>query len=161
MKLKTVLLIGTILYFNSGIFSQQIYMPRDITKAYEKGTRSYDGKPGKNYWQNHAKYNIAISANPPDRRISGSEEILYTNESPDTLEKIAIKIILNSHVPGAIRFEPADENYMTKGVSIDSFSINGLQKKWENQSIPLTTQNVSLAKPLLPNETLRLHFNIS
>ncbi len=36
-------------------------MPRNIKAAYAKGTRSMDGKPGKNYWQNHGKYNMEIT----------------------------------------------------------------------------------------------------
>jgi hypothetical protein len=31
-----------------------LYVPRDVQQAYAKGTRSPDGKPGPNYWQNHA-----------------------------------------------------------------------------------------------------------
>jgi hypothetical protein len=30
-----------------------LYVPRDIQQAYAKGTRSPDGRPGPNYWQNH------------------------------------------------------------------------------------------------------------
>ena len=28
-------------------------MPRDVKAAYKKETRSMNGKPGKNYWQNY------------------------------------------------------------------------------------------------------------
>ena len=35
--------------------AQSLYMPRDIQNAFKKETRSLDGKPGKNYWQNHGK----------------------------------------------------------------------------------------------------------
>jgi hypothetical protein len=31
--------------------SSKIYMPLDIRQAYEKGTRTYEGLPGKNFWQ--------------------------------------------------------------------------------------------------------------
>ncbi|HEY0528959.1 MAG TPA: hypothetical protein VGD02_09025, partial [Gemmatimonadaceae bacterium] len=52
--------------------SNALYMPRTIQQAYRKGTRSYDGRPGPNYWQNRGRYNISISATPPDRTIRGS-----------------------------------------------------------------------------------------
>jgi uncharacterized protein (UPF0147 family) len=32
--------------------AQDLYMPRNIRKAYDKGTRDISGAPGKNYWQN-------------------------------------------------------------------------------------------------------------
>jgi hypothetical protein len=38
-----------------------LYMPREIQQAYAKGTRSPDGRPGPNYWQNHAEHRIGIS----------------------------------------------------------------------------------------------------
>jgi hypothetical protein len=38
---------------NTGIF-----MPPQFQRAYEKGTRSWDGKPGPEYWQNTARYKI-------------------------------------------------------------------------------------------------------
>ena len=30
---------------------QGLFMPQNIKEAYKNGTRSMDGKPGKNYWQ--------------------------------------------------------------------------------------------------------------
>src|SRR5712691_13538865 len=62
-----------------------LYMPRAVRHAYVKGTRSQDGRPGNNYWQNRGRYNITITALPPNRTISGSEEITYFNNSPDTI----------------------------------------------------------------------------
>jgi hypothetical protein len=38
-----------------------LYMPREVQQAYAKGTRSPDGRPGPNYWQNHAEHRIRIS----------------------------------------------------------------------------------------------------
>src|SRR6266550_5141998 len=64
--------------------SNALYMSRDVKAAYRKGTRSPDGRPGVNYWQNRGRYNIAITAVPPDRTIRGSEQITYMNNSPDT-----------------------------------------------------------------------------
>src|SRR6476646_4671764 len=83
--------------------AQDLYMSRDIKQAYKNGTRSMDGKPGKNYWQNHGVYNITITAMPPDRTIKGTETITYFNNSPDTLRNPVIKLLLNAHKPGAPR----------------------------------------------------------
>src|SRR3954470_25065928 len=46
-----------------------LYMPRDIRAAFQNGTRSPNGRPGPNYWQNRARYDIRNTALPPDRTI--------------------------------------------------------------------------------------------
>ena len=145
--------------------AQNLYMPRDIRAAYKKGTRSMDGKPGKNYWQNHARYNISISALPPDRNIKGVEEIVYFNNSPDTLKILDLKLILNIHRPGVARFGTAHTDYLASGIQMDSLFVGGTKKKWDNQKAANTNQGVSLPKPLAPHDSVKLnvtwHFEIS
>src|ERR1700740_2393238 len=75
--------------------AQSLYMPREIQSAFNKGTRSPDGRPGRNYWQNYGRYNITVTAMPPDRNIKGTEQITYINNSPDTLKVLSIKLIFN------------------------------------------------------------------
>ena len=62
-----------------------LYMPRNVKAAVAKATRTLDGRPGAKYWQNHARYTITVTALPPDRTIRGTEQIVYVNDSPDTL----------------------------------------------------------------------------
>ena len=111
--------------------AQNLYMPRDIQQAYKKETRSPDGKPGKNYWENHGRYTISITALPPDRTVKGVEQITYFNNSPDTLKRLNMKLILNIHRPGAARFGNAGPDYITPGVQIDTFTVNGTKKRLE------------------------------
>jgi len=145
--------------------SQNLYMPRDIKHAYDKGTRSTDGKPGKNYWQNHGRYTISITALPPDRNIKGVEQIVYTNNSPDTLKRLNMKLILNIHRPGVARFGGASDDYLTPGLQIDNFTIDGTKKNWDNKRAAGTNQMIGLAKPLMPHDSVKLditwHFEIS
>ena len=42
----------------------ELYTPLNIQKAYQKETRSFDGKPGKNYWQNSSDYKIKAEREP-------------------------------------------------------------------------------------------------
>jgi hypothetical protein len=138
---------------------QGLYMPRDIQRAYNNGTRSFDGKPGKNYWQNHGRYTISITALPPDRTARGTEQIVYFNNSPDTLKRINMKLILNIHRPGAARFREAADDYLTPGVQIDKFVINGVNKNWNNAAAAATNQMVNLPQPLYPHDSLKLDIN--
>jgi hypothetical protein len=139
--------------------SQGLYMPRDVKQAYKKGTRTMSGMPGKNFWQNHAKYDITITAMPPDRIIKGTEAITYFNNSPDTLRNVVIKLFLNIHKPGAPRDGGASPEYLTSGMHIDAFSVNGQKRQWQENSLTFTWQSVRLPQPLLPKDSLRLSFD--
>jgi hypothetical protein len=142
-----------------------LYMPRNVKAAFRKGTRSPDGRPGPAYWQNRGRYNIAITALPPDRTIRGSEQIVYMNNSPDTLRNPVIKLFLNIHKPGAPRVGGASPEYLTSGVRIDSLAVNGVATAWECNDNCFTWQRVRLAAPLLPHDSVRLafkwHYDIS
>jgi hypothetical protein len=133
-------------------------MPRAVRNAYRKGTRSPDGRPGPNYWQNRGRYNIAIIASPPDRNVRGSEEITYFNNSPDTIRTPVIRLFLNTHKPGAPRSGGADAAYLTSGVQIDSFAVNGQTTPWPGSANTFTVQRVRLATPLLPHDSVHLSF---
>ncbi|HYK44111.1 MAG TPA: M1 family metallopeptidase [Parafilimonas sp.] len=139
--------------------AQGLYMPRDIKQAYKKGTRSFDGNPGKNYWQNRARYDITITAMPPDRNIKGKETITYFNNSPDTLLNPVIKLFLNIHKPGAPRNYGATADYLTTGVEIDALTVDG--DKFNSPSNPgiFTWFGLHLSNPLLPHDSIHLTFD--
>src|SRR5688500_5233228 len=149
----------TFLLFSVCVYAQGLYMPRDVKKAFKKESRTLNGRPGKNYWQNTSRYDISITATPPDRTIKGSETITYFNNSPDTLQTVVIKLFLNIHKAGAPRDGGASPDYLTKGVMIDGFSINGQSRPWQNSPNQFTTARVRLNKALLPKDSLRLSFD--
>jgi hypothetical protein len=76
--------------------------------------------PGKNTGKimalQHHYYCLAASR----RNIKGTEQISYVNNSPDTLKRLNMKLILNIHKPGAARFGDAGEDYLTPGIQFDS-----------------------------------------
>ncbi|MFM8489299.1 MAG: M1 family peptidase, partial [Bacteroidota bacterium] len=102
MRICLLLLITA--FLNAGLSAQtSLFVPRNIRKAYEKGTRSWDGKPGARYWQNRADYVISASLEPKSHRLSGEETITYFNNSPDTLKMIRIKLQHDRYRKGAGR----------------------------------------------------------
>jgi len=137
----------------------QLYMPRNVHAAYNKQTRSFDGRPGARYWQNTGRYNITLTANPPDRNVSGSEKIVYVNNSPDTLPVLVIRLILNIHKPGSIRNGDVTDDYLTTGVHIDRFTIDGHESFWNDGAGNNTWKAARLAKPLLPHDSVQLGFD--
>src|SRR5689334_3417374 len=142
-----------------GVASNALYMPRGVTQAFRKGTRSPDGRPGPNYWQNRGRYDIQISALPPDRTIRGSEQITYFNNSPDTLRNPVFKFLLNIHKPGAPRNTGARANYLTSGVHIDTLLINNRPTPWPQAATAFTNARLALPTPLLPHDSI--HFSIA
>jgi hypothetical protein len=143
--------------FAQTVSAQALYMPRDITRAFNKQTRSPDGKPGPKYWQNTARYDITLQALPPSRDIRGREQITYFNNSPDTLKSIVVRLIQNIHKPGVARDGDASPDYLTTGVEIDSFSVAGQARPYAGRG-PATAQTVALPRPLLPHDSVRMSF---
>jgi hypothetical protein len=140
-----------------------LYQPRDIKRAFDRGTRAADGRPGPNYWQNPGRYDITVQAAPPSRDIRGRETITYFNNSPDTLKQLVLRIIMNVHKPEAAREGDVSPDYLTSGVVIDSFQVAG-------QLRPLppdlgTAPSVRLPKALAPHDSVKLavswHFPLS
>ncbi len=161
---KKLLISGCCIFAAAIGTSQELYKPRDIMQAYKNNTRSEDGKPGKNYWQNTANYNIKVNLTPPTRTVRGTEEITYFNNSPDTLRSLNFKLFLNNHKPGAARLYPASPDYLTSGTHIDSFAVNGENREWKDQNDG-TNKSIKLKKPLLPKDSIHLaidwHFDVS
>jgi hypothetical protein len=150
---------------DSGQPAAGLYMPRDVQQAYAKGTRSPDGRPGPHYWQNHAEHRIRISLNPPSRRVQGEQEIVYTNHSPDPLSMLVLRLYLNAHHPQALRESAIDAKFLTQGITVEDFSVDGQAVPWNNPADPLAANNtpgstihaVTLARPLAPKASVRLH----
>ena len=153
--LLTLLLITNV---TAVIAQPSLYMPRDVEKAYKKGTRSMDGMPGRNYWQNHGTYDINITALPPDRNVMGTETIIYVNNSPDTIRVPNVKLFLNIHKPGAPRDRGADADYLTTGMHIDEVTVNDQLVKWEDDPNSFTERPFRLPKPLYPHESAKFYF---
>ena len=81
----------------------RIFMPLEIKQAYENGTRSMDGKPGDNYWQNTADYNIEVSIDTKENRIIGKEEVIYHNNSPEDLTVLVVRLYADVYKKGNAR----------------------------------------------------------
>jgi hypothetical protein len=142
--------------------AQTLTMPPEIKQAFDKGTRSENGKPGKKYWENHGRYNISVSMAPPNKTINGVEDITYFNNSPDTLRSLNMKLIVNVH-RGAGRNGAAANPAL--GITVDDIKINGAKADWDNNAATTTNQMVDLKSPLMPHDSLKMnikwHYQLS
>lgn len=156
--MKKIILLAATGFCFLAAGAQSLFVSRDMEAAYKKGTRSLDGRPGKNYWQNKGVYKIDITAMPPSRTIKGKETITYINNSPDTLRNPVIKLFLNIHKPGAPRNGGAAADYLTSGVHVDKFEVDGQTRPFRNGDFVFTNVATRLPKPLLPHQSVQLAF---
>ena len=64
--------------------------------------RTASGAPGSQYWQQRADYKISATLDEETRRVSASETINYTNNSPDSLRYIWMQLDQNRFAKGSL-----------------------------------------------------------
>jgi hypothetical protein len=108
-------------------FAQEdrFFIPQEIKQAYEKGTRSYDGQPGPNYWQNTVDYQIEVEVFPAEKKLAGTESITYYNNSPGELDVLVIRLYHDAFRKANARANRVNPDDITEGVMIDSLSVDG------------------------------------
>ncbi|MFN2396761.1 MAG: hypothetical protein ABR597_13865, partial [Bacteroidales bacterium] len=106
MKIKSKNFVLVLFFYSIvGSYAQEtrFFMPSEIKKAYENETRSYDGKPGRNYWQNTADYRIEVSIILSEMLIDGHEEVIFHNNGPDQIETLVVRLYGNALKKGNSR----------------------------------------------------------
>lgn len=121
--MKNILAFITLLY-SAVFYSQDLYIPLEFQSAYEDGTRSLDGKPGADYWQNKSDYKISARLNPTAGIISGSAVITYYNNSPDILDRIVLRTYPNLNKKGIVKDFSFSKDEFTDGMIISALSVN-------------------------------------
>jgi hypothetical protein len=137
----------------------KLFVPRNILASYEKGTRSSDGNPGAEYWQNTSDYKIRVDIDPSTYLINGSEEITYHNNSPDSLNRIVLRLYPNIYKKGSARNYTINPAAVDDGVNVSKISIDGRSINLENRSIYRVTSTVAviyLPEKILPKSAINL-----
>ncbi|MEP6805241.1 MAG: M1 family metallopeptidase [Flavobacterium sp.] len=158
IKIPLQLLFIAFLFLAQNSFAQDLYMPRNIKDAYAKGTRSMDGKPGKNYWQNHGKYTMEISVDPKTKIVSGTETIVYENNSTDTLKNLPIRFVNNLHKPSSPRSGSVSDDFLSDGLTITSLKIAGEVYKEDGRKWG-TVGNIKMKKPVAPHTKVTINID--
>jgi hypothetical protein len=126
------------------------------------------------YWQQKADYEMEIELDVSSSQFKGKQRILYTNNSPETLNKVFYHLYFNAFRPGSEMAErqksSLDVNRRFK-VIIDSIgpkSYGKIQVKNLKQNGILlnpffseTILEVPLANPILPGESAVLDLEFS
>ncbi len=154
---KFILVLAPLLFF-CFTNAQQLFTPTNIQNAYKKETRTASGKPGKNYWQNRANYNIKVSFDPATQLLQGKETISYSNNSSDTLKKIIVRLYPDLYKKGVERLSNIAEKDLNDGVQIESFKIgNETIDNFYNRKKAFHNNTNLIIKPaeaILPHSTI-------
>lgn len=157
LNLKKLLAI-TFLFGGAAYAQNTLPIAVNLQNTYTKGTRTTDGAPGKNYWQNTADYNIKVNFNPQNRALTGTVSIDYINNSPDTLSRVEFKLYPNLYKKGMIRDMAISASDLTDGVHIQSLSIDNQLQDSARRKIDGTNMMVHV-RPILPKQ--KTHFDIA
>ncbi|MBX3102185.1 MAG: M1 family metallopeptidase [Bacteroidetes bacterium] len=80
-----------------------MFRPIDDLLPGPNSYRTASGAPGPEYWQNTADYKIDVRLDDATQRITGSEVITYTNNSPDVLTYLWVQLDQNLLDPKGIQ----------------------------------------------------------
>lgn len=127
--------------------AHSLFMPLNIQRAYEAGTRSLDGRPGPNYFQNEASYDMQVRIEPETETLSGQARIVYKNNSPRTLRKLVLRLYQDMYKRGSERdqyISPEDEH---DGVQLAYLRVGGDSLSLESSLVSRSGTNMTIALP--------------
>jgi hypothetical protein len=159
--MKKIRLVLLMMCSTVTLYAQQpLPVPVEIQHAISKGTRSISGKPGSNYWQNSADYNLKVDFNPASRLLKGQVEITYVNNSPDTLKQIWFKLYPNLYKKGVKTKARIAESDQSEGVSIAALKVGNTALSPDKYVVDGTNLHASISA-LYPGNSLKINISYS
>lgn len=141
--------------------------------------RTGSGAPGHAYWQQQVDYKIKVSLDEKARTITGSEAIVYKNNSPDTLTYLWLQLDQNRFSKHSDAYETMEMGGADKKMSYATlrYLARTEQKEWGfnltrvqsggkdlHYAISDTMMRIDLPQPLKPGGTFTFevdwHYNI-
>ncbi|HEX9602056.1 MAG TPA: M1 family metallopeptidase [Mariniflexile sp.] len=128
-------------------------------------TTPYQNTTTSCYWQQHVDYKMAIDMDVNTYQYNGKQTLVYTNNSPDVLNRVYYHLYFNAFQPGSemdVRSQTIADPDSRVGnrisqlqpneigfIKVHSLKQNGKTIKHETVG---TVLEVDLAKPILPGE---------
>ncbi len=154
--MRTYFFIFIFLFPAVALEAQKLYFPQEFRASYENGFRTKDGKPGRNYFINKASYVISADFNPANGKLTGEEEVVYSNHSGDSLHSLVFKLNQDYFKKGEARDFGANPEDLHDGVQIESIEVNGQSYDVKKIHRSQTVASLSLNKPIPPHSTARI-----
>lgn len=126
------------------------------------------------YWQQHVDYQMEIDMNVETHQFTGKQRLVYTNNSPDTLNRVFYHLYFNAFQPGSMmdhralniadpdqrvgdrisKLSPSEQGYH----KIDKLTQDGVALKYHVEG---TVVEVDLAQPILPNGQVEFYMEFN
>lgn len=159
MNKGILLFLFPVLFLVNNLPAQKpgLYVPPQFQKIYNGSTRSWDGNPGEGYWQNHSDYFLKVNFDPETRIVSGKGEVIYFNDSPDTLKKIVLRLYQDIYKKGIARDWGWGEADLYEGTNIEKLIIGGYELDPDTLGGRTATNwNLKLPEALAPGSKIEL-----
>lgn len=130
-------------------------------------TKQELSKKNNGYWQQHVNYNMEIDMDVKKHQYKGKQQLIYTNNSPDTLKKVFYHLYLNAFQPGSqmdVRsrnIQDPDSRVSDRISKLNSSEIGFIKvKSLKQDGINLTFKTVGtilevpLSTPIKPGESV-------
>ncbi|KAB1065602.1 M1 family metallopeptidase [Salibacter halophilus] len=126
------------------------------------------------YWQQKAEYTMDVSLDVSDNTFDGTQKLVYTNNSPDTLNEVFYHLYFNAFQPGSMmdvrsrnikdpdgRVE--DRIYHLKSTEIGFQNIHKLNMNGKECTFHIegTVLEVKLPAPIPPNSSVTFDMKFS
>lgn len=121
------------------------------------------------YWQQHVDYTMSIDMDVKNHQYKGSQKLVYTNNSPDVLNKVFYHLYFNAFQPGSemdtrsLTIADPDKRVQDKisklkpneigYIKVNSLKQDGVAINYETVG---TVLEVDLIKPIQPGESVTL-----
>ena len=125
-----------------------------------------------NYWQQAVDYKMSVKVDVKNFTYVGKQQLTYTNNSPDVLNKVFYHLYFNAFQPGsemAVRVKNAKDKNKRFDIDLDSLKphqmgylkVSDLKQdgKKIKSSLSETILEVQLASPLYPGDSTLLTLN--
>lgn len=114
--------------------------------------RTASGAPGHQYWQQRADYIINAELNDENQRITASETITYTNNSPDVLTYLWVQLDQNHFAKTSDTYSTATGSIQQGGGRFGTSSIDAMKRLMFPETFDggykITAVKDGLGKPL-------------
>ncbi len=97
--------------------------PSGYVAALEAGTRTADGRPGPDYWQQWVDYDIDVKIEPETALLTASERITIRNDTPHERASIVLHLYQNVFAEGSPRGRGTT---ITGGMTLSRIAAGGM-----------------------------------
>lgn len=136
--------------------TQGAYVPVEFQRAVDRGTRTYDGKPGPKYFQNRCDYKMTVDFDPRTAKLTGKEVVLFHNNSHDSINYMVIRLYQNYLKKGALRQTSVDPADLHDGVKLHVLKVEGEAYSDADFQYEGTTLYFPLRKKIAPSAVAKV-----